>query len=390
MSLNLSSEVKEARNKQDYELRQLYKEQRQKLQTIQNRFGEERQKAEEAGQVTLAKQHGKNQQRILDSLNENERILTEIKDSAVKTRDALAQELETQKKVANTTLMGQENSFRERLDVNFAKNHDQMQTQQKDFGEKINEIRTKSEREVASLKRDFEHKGNALDQKQKHDLRDRQEKYLKELSGNDIKYFEALNKQKYDQSKVLTGLDKANRKQVATVTEMNQDALNQMRQAHLQKVEQQRESFDRQFQKIITDHKQHLEMLKERTSTELNDVKLSHSTETDLTRNKMQDQFYHMRELEPQVYKLDNQYMVEIAVPEHEKDTISLNVQDRLLRLTYSRRFEDKVKDEFGNYSSSSRFETVKKEMQVPDLLNPHKVIRSYQDGKVIYSIKLA
>jgi len=207
--------------------------------------------------------------------------------------------------------------------------------------------------------------------------------YLRTLNKNQAEYAEVLAKEKLRFEEEMRSLYS------------NQaDTANQKQNIHAQQLQKKEEFYSRLMKqkelgfksKVKAMHEQHetlMDKIKGRFKVELDKLLQAHSRRKQDVMTKAQDDFYTVKTIHPRVMDGIDHYIVAMDLPAHEKDNLNVNVNDRRLRLTLSRKF-DEVHTEGGVENKAKRNEVLTKTLNLADIMDPGKVETSYKDG-VLY-----
>ncbi|OFZ26818.1 MAG: hypothetical protein A2381_06665 [Bdellovibrionales bacterium RIFOXYB1_FULL_37_110] len=98
------------------------------------------------------------------------------------------------------------------------------------------------------------------------------------------------------------------------------------------------------------------------------------------------DPFYQMLDIGPQIEDLGKEYLISVKVPEHEKEGVLLTPSERKIRISFTRRFEDRLPTPQG-FNKSARSENSLQEFTVQDILDTTKVTQTYHDGVLMFKV---
>ena len=105
--------------------------------------------------------------------------------------------------------------------------------------------------------------------------------------------------------------------------------------------------------------------------------------------DKLADGFYRFEQLPATLHEDAQGATVAIRIPPYEKNNVLLRVHGRQLRLSFSRRVEEKLPQAAG-LGHYARSESVAQEFQTEKILDPKSVHQTYQDGVLTFRIKNA
>ena len=101
----------------------------------------------------------------------------------------------------------------------------------------------------------------------------------------------------------------------------------------------------------------------------------------------MEDNFYHVNLLEPELVDNGKEYLLYLEVPPHEKESVHISARNRNIRLTLARRFEDEITNEDGTMDRSRKSEIFAKTIKTNDIIDHNSITQKYEDGHIIYKI---
>ena len=105
--------------------------------------------------------------------------------------------------------------------------------------------------------------------------------------------------------------------------------------------------------------------------------------------NKLLDSFYRFEQLPATLQEDAEGASLAIKVPPHEKNNVLLRVAGRNLRLSFSRRVEEKLPQASG-MGRYARSESLAQEFNTQKILDPKSVQQTYKDGILTFRIKNA
>lgn len=149
-------------------------------------------------------------------------------------------------------------------------------------------------------------------------------------------------------------------------------------------------NFKQKYEKMLEDHKALIDNTKVLLDKEFNQLVDAHTSQKQVLTNKLADDFYHISTIEPVVTDLGHAYKIDIPVPEHEKENITLTPNKRDLRINMSRRFENSRTDEMGNMDKSSRSEVFTKTLKTAEIMESKGIKQNYENGHLSFIINKA
>ncbi|MCP4912970.1 MAG: hypothetical protein GY909_07615 [Oligoflexia bacterium] len=159
---------------------------------------------------------------------------------------------------------------------------------------------------------------------------------------------------------------------------------------HEEKIKANEKAFQDKYRGLNKNHATVIKRLKERFAHEIKSLMDSHAKKIQLMGSKKADEFYHTEKLSPFVKENVDSYTVSIPVAEHEKENFNLSADKRTIKLSFARKFDERIDAETGEVFNTRRSETYKKEFQVKDILDSRHIEEMYRDGVLSYKIKKA
>jgi HSP20 family molecular chaperone IbpA len=151
-----------------------------------------------------------------------------------------------------------------------------------------------------------------------------------------------------------------------------------------------KKAYDQKFNSMVKSHKNVVKGLKERFDGEVNKLALSYAEQKEFKATRSEDQFYNMSTLTPTLKESANAYIVSMEIPEHEMDNFSLSAEKRRIKVSLTRRYEDRMDSPDGSVHTSKRSESHRKEFNVAQILDSANITRKYEDGVLSYKIPKA
>ncbi len=120
---------------------------------------------------------------------------------------------------------------------------------------------------------------------------------------------------------------------------------------------------------------------------QLNDIIANSATVVGATSNKQSDSFYKLRNFDATFSESDNDYVVNVKVPEHEKDSVHITSKPGSITISGTRRFENKAKTEDGHSVSTNSYQSYAETIPIQGRLDASKMSRQYSNGKLQFKI---
>ncbi len=156
---------------------------------------------------------------------------------------------------------------------------------------------------------------------------------------------------------------------------------------HQLTTEQTRKDFETKYQTILAGQNENLKTLQDQVDHNIAKMNLHESKQKAVITEKSKDVFYQGNVVKTSVIEKQDHYLVKVPVAPHEAALVNLTGKDRNLKLSLSRMSEKEVKAEDGSINKTKRSESMVKELQVEQIINPKKIEKTYENGEVIYKI---
>ena len=141
------------------------------------------------------------------------------------------------------------------------------------------------------------------------------------------------------------------------------------------------------FQKTVVTNQNEILNQEQRAQKQLNDINISAATAIKATQSKQSDPFYKMRSFDANVAETDTDLIVNIKVPEHEKDTVRVTTKPGSVTVSGTRRYENKGKTEDGKSIATNSYQSYSETVPFKGSADANRMSRQYADGKLTVRI---
>ena len=152
-------------------------------------------------------------------------------------------------------------------------------------------------------------------------------------------------------------------------------------------IENARLDFEKKYQGLVAQQAENLATLQDNVDHSISKIKLAETKTKEKIANRSEDNFYQGSNIKTDVIDGGDHYLVKIPLPAHEAAQATLTGHERNLKLNFSRLSDTEVKLEDGSINKTKRSESMMKQFQVNDIINPKKMEKTYADGVVTYKI---
>ena len=215
------------------------------------------------------------------------------------------------------------------------------------------------------------------------------ERDYKSTLENDLRSHQAeMNLQRAELKKVLDKTTEQNKKLEAEKIKVQNVELSNLDTHQKDVLTQKQNDFKIRYENLVKEHDTLLNQIKTQFEADVNKLALQSATQKRNIANKIEDQFYRVESLKPEISENEKEYMVSMKVPEHEHENVHLIVHGRGVKMTLSRKFTDSLEDSDGSTNKSSRSELFSKDFLSKDILDPKQIAQKYENGILSFKIQ--
>lgn len=211
-----------------------------------------------------------------------------------------------------------------------------------------------------------------------------------QLTTREIEHAQKLNELEANFKRDAAQLNSQNASNKNTRAEQFQKN-EKMQQDHYENLLKQKKlAYDKKLVDQAKNYESLMENTKQRFEKQLGEIAKSYSKDKQQIETKAQDPFYQVQSLNPVVQDLGKHYTVSLSVPKHEADNVLLSARDRTIKMTMSRRYEERIDGDHGQVDFNKRSESYSQEFPVNDIVSSKNVTRKYEDGVLTFLINKA
>lgn len=343
------------------------------------------------GERELVEVQDQNQHKLIEAVDGQSEKLEQMRTNLLTTKQMLDREHDRLVKSHQDQVQDANAFYNEK----YQKQFEEGQEVSKDINDKVNlhikDIDSQAERNIlqnqnkAALKLDnIEHQNEV------------------KIKGIDDNYTRIRGKMDTENSRALSMVEKEHKKQ------MNDRLGGQMKEAEVKQqihvdqiknqdlyytdlIKQKDLGFKQKLEALTKAHDLVINSMKSKYQAELDTMVKDHAKTKQLTEEKIKDPFYQVETFNPKVQDLGDSYIVSIAVPESEIDSVNLTANKRKISVSFARRFQERLEgQEEGTVFHSSRSEGHRKEFPVNDIVDSRHIEQKYADGQLLFKIKKA
>ena len=212
--------------------------------------------------------------------------------------------------------------------------------------------------------------------------------YQNQLTNNIRNHDQDLTEQKTElQKNTDSSIEKNKRLQNEKIRVQNEELV-YLDKHQKDMIQQKQEDFKVRYQNMVNEHQTLLDELKTHLDTDVKKMVSQSADQKKNITNRLDDRFYQIGLLSPNLSENEKEFQVSLKVPEHEKENVHLSAHGRGVKLTQTRKFSDSLESEDGTINRSSRSELLSREFPSKDILNPKMITQNYSDGTLTFKIQ--
>jgi HSP20 family molecular chaperone IbpA len=329
----------------------------------------------------------KHEHDVMDKVNHNEEVLKKLHKNVQDTKDITHNEMQR--------ITGQHQIRKDQLQKDFESN---FANAAESNALRLNDLNHAANLEIQRLQRKMELKKDLLEKAHANDekvikdaaktrLEMKKDVYSKKQFMEEDKYHKALKNQKKAHTNQLNNEERKHQKTIANRKKIYDNTIKKLHSDAVKKKQGKQAHFEKDYKHLYNKHEKTLQALVG------NKEKLMHSLKKDLWKGyklgieKSKDPFYDFGKLEPQIKATEKGYELSLPVAEHEAQHVNLKAEERTLTLSLARRHEFKKEDENGTSNKMNKYESYISDIPVEKIIDPKTLQKSYQDGKIIFTV---
>lgn len=365
--------------------RRLVQNKEKQIENLEKNYNKKADTVRSIGEERLLALRDQLNQKQQAEMSSNEELLSKYKGQLAETQ----QQLEAQRE--QLTLAQKEQIKNQQL--NFS---DMINSRQDELSEQTREINDRTNNQVHDVINESNYQVSDQNFKAKtridQAIRDNDNKMRAQARISEIKQKDEALKQYQESANVKLAHDRELGQQaIKSNTEFTQREANFQKQLegqnsfYSQKLKDQHEAFKQKFANLTSEQETLVKSVTERFQKEVEGMVSSNAIKKRELASKLDDDFYHVSTIDPKLVETEKSYQISIPLPEHEKDGARLTAHDRVVRLNFTRNFEDQVQDDAGNTHKSKRSEIMSKEFKVDSIVESKKITQNYTDGVLTF-----
>ncbi|MBC7538304.1 MAG: Hsp20 family protein [Bacteriovorax sp.] len=314
--------------------------------------------------------------------------LNNYRENLEKTQKSISQEENSLKSDHNQKMEGFKDQYLSNMHEQFKSANDNQEALHQETQNNLQTITDKSRAEKIHLDTTARAEINALSSEYNQKGVSTEREYRATLD-NDLRAHQAdINLQKTELKKVMDKTTEQNKRLETEKAKVQTDELTYLDLHQKDILSQKQSDFKVRYENLVKEHETLLTELKTHFAADVKKMVEQNAGQKRIIANRSDDQFYRVETLKPTIVENVKEYVVSIAVPEHEKENVHLSVHGRGVKMTLTRKYTESMDDKDGSTNRSTRNELYSKEFPSKDILNPKQVVQKYEDGVLTYKIQ--
>lgn len=368
-------------------IKALEAQQRNELQTLENNHEKNKDKIISSNEEDLVKIKSTGDQEKLAALERKTKILEDldsqiekIKTIHINEQDHLeknhAQKLSEKKELHDMQLIARNEKMQDEVETQVADSSFQINKIRKAYqrerealenshNTQVTSERHLSKEEIRSQKKIFGDQKMALQQKYETELRSLQKKNRDVIANEEVKGQSKLRKNRFNYDTQIEKTIKDGQEQMAT----------------------QNTRFEENFSKEKNKHENLLQNLTKKKSDLIQNYKNSIYKEVEVLEDRSKDPFYSVPNIDPAIREDSISYKLSFQVPKDQADYYSLTGSGRELKLSMTRRFNDKITNDNGEKQIIAKTESVSKTIKLDEIIDPKSIKKTYENDTLSFIV---
>ncbi len=342
-------------------------------------------KSEGIGQTIRAREN--NQQQLMLAADEYQKTIDDYSTSIKETNERLEKEQELLKLNQEDRLRSSDNEFQ----LFAAKKRDQNQDYIRDFDLEtetdLNKMTSKANIAIQKQTRDVKNLVNKRAYDNENKIKDAEKNYEEKLRVTKNEYKDMATNATLEQRDHLNELVANQTKEFKELEYGHKFKMDNSREHFQSLMQQSSSSYNKKYKDMIENQQAVLARLKKQFSKEINELVDQNSSYKNIVSKKIQNEFYQLTKIDPQINEYEKSYVISIEIPDYEKDNVTLHANNKDLSISINRRYDNKVEAEDGSTNESKRSEIITKKFSVESLVNNKKIDQKYEDGILYFRI---
>lgn len=264
--------------------------------------------------------------------------------------------------------------------------NDKNKTLQDDKRGQLEKITAQQQQEIQQLRNNSLATIQQEEMQYRNNLNHQRSQMAHQKSKEEFLFRQLENQSKEQQQKLTNTLRHKQESELKNLNRAHENQLRQIQGHHQEILQQSQKTFMEKAAQLDRIHQDKL-------ATNLAKYQKEVSQQQDELRSRRQqlekthDPFYQVTKIEPTLTNYPKQVVVEVAIPEHEKELVAINAHDRKITISLGRRFQQREENPDGTINKTQRSEILSQDFLCQDLLDGHRITRQYHQGILSFAI---
>lgn len=361
------------------------------LESIKSFYDKKEEDQKVQGERELIEVHDNNQKNLLEAVDGQKEKLEVLRTNLLSTKEMLDKEQDRLVKTHQDKVQDVNTFYNEKYEQQFAEGEEIS----KDINHKVNlhikDINSETDRNILKSQNETGLKLNKIEHDNQIKVKSTEDNYARFRGRLESENSKALLNQEREHQKLINEQLKTQSREAAIKTQIHTDQIKNQDLYYTDLIKQKDVAFKQKVEAMQKAHDMVLTSMKQKYQKELDNLVKSHAEVKELAEQKVNDPFYRMETVSPQIKDLGDHYEVVVDVPETEKENVSVSAHKRKITVGFARRFQNRMEvPEKGEVHHTARTEGSRREIPVADIIDSQNIQQKYVDGQLIFKIKKA
>jgi len=362
-------------------------EHQEALKEMSKRFRRDKGDIKKQGDYSIELERYKNKQRLQKESELTEKRFAELRKRTEQFQSELEKRNNDYKRNRDLQVIEMQGQYAQKaIDANDSFNKKQEDTQMV-FNNKVFDATLKFDEEFGKTKENFAETLSLKAAENSNKLGDQNKIFQTKLLSDEVQFKGQMFNQKKEHEGIYNNMKREYENKNINLKATSEDKIARDKKFYQQTLVEMQKNFKQKFDQMMKEQDTYIKLIKEKNKNEVENLVRGFAKEKNNISDRAADSFYRVNYLEPKISDKKNHYEVRLAVPQHEAGNVLLSAKDRSLRISMTRNFSEIMRDPAGLKSEAKKHESMTKEFHVNEIVNPNKVVRTYEDGYVIFVV---
>lgn len=270
------------------------------------------------------------------------------------------------------------------------KNQDDLNEQNETANIQIKQLRRAYQKEHETLKN--HHTATVRNDKSlsKTEVEGQKQRFRHEQSALQDKYSRSLNKLKSEGETQIARQEQSHQLEQKKKQVIFNDTTTKTESDHEMKIDTENKNFEEKYSNLHEKHETLLKNLNENKKHLIQNYKNDIYNEVSALQERSDDTFYSIPDISPKITENSRTIQMSFDIPKDQADYFTLTGNSKELKLSMSRRFNDKVTYRDGSSQVVAKTETVSKKIPTDSVVEPRSITKVYENGKLHFTVQKA